>query len=88
MSDSQKEIEPGEVNKLVYKKTTVKERKDIVLRLINTLEKWTEELKIDRLGKYGITSEDIEKIVKKASLKNNPVNLIKEDIETIVINRI
>jgi len=48
----------------------------------------TEELKIDRLGKYGITSEDIEKIVKKASLKNNPVNLIKEDIETIVINRI
>ena len=56
--------------------------------LINTLEKWTEELKIDRLGKYGITSEDIEKIVKKASLKNNPVNLIKEDIETIVINRI
>ena len=30
----------------------------------------------------------IEKIVKKASLKNNPVNLIKEDIETIVINRI
>ena len=56
--------------------------------LINTLEKWTEELKIDRLGKYGITSEDIEKIVKKASLKNNPVNLIKKDIETIVINRI
>ncbi|MBA7532352.1 Long-chain-alcohol dehydrogenase 1 [subsurface metagenome] len=58
------------------------------LILINTLEKWTEELKIDRLGKYGIISEDIEKIVKKASLKNNPVNLIKEDIETIVINRI
>ena len=56
--------------------------------LIDTLEKWTEELKIDRLGKYGITSEDIEKIVKKASLKNNPVNLIKDDIETIVINRI
>ncbi len=56
--------------------------------LISTLEKWTEELKIDRLGKYGITSEHIEKIVKKAGLKNNPVNLNDKDIETIILNRL
>lgn len=56
--------------------------------LIDTLDKWTKELKIDRLGKYGINSEDIENIVKKAGLKNNPVNLIQEDIETIVMNRL
>ena len=56
--------------------------------LIRTLEKWTEELEIDRLGKYGITSENIEKIVKKAGLKNNPVNLNNKDIETIILNRL
>jgi alcohol dehydrogenase len=56
--------------------------------LIRTLEKWTEELEIDRLGKYGITSGNIEKIVEKAGLKNNPVNLNDKDIETIILNRL
>ena len=56
--------------------------------LIETLEKWTDKLKINRLGKYGITNEDVEKIVEKTSLKNNPVNLSKEYIRNIVINRL
>jgi alcohol dehydrogenase len=56
--------------------------------LIETLEKWTDQLKIDRLGKYGITSEDIKIIVKSAGLKNNPVNLTDKDIETIILNRL
>lgn len=57
-------------------------------KLIKTLEIWTNELKIDRLGKYGIKNEDVEKIVEKAGLKNNPVSLSKENIKTIVINRL
>jgi alcohol dehydrogenase class IV len=56
--------------------------------LIEMLDKWTEELKIDKLGKYGLTSDDIEKIIKNASLKNNPVNLTKEDIKKIILNRL
>lgn len=56
--------------------------------LIETLEKWTDKLKINRLGKYGITKEDVEKIVEKTNLKNNPVNLSKEYIRNIVINRL
>ncbi len=56
--------------------------------LIETLEKWTDKLKINRLGKYGITNEDVEKIVEKTSLKNNPVNLSKDYIRNIVINRL
>jgi alcohol dehydrogenase class IV len=57
-------------------------------KLVETLDKWTNELKIDKLGKYGITAEDIESIIEKSGLKNNPVNLNKEDIKTIVLNRI
>ena len=57
-------------------------------KLIKTLEIWTNELKIDRLGKYGIKNEDVEKIVEKAGLKNNPVSLSKENIKTIVLNRL
>ena len=58
------------------------------MKLIETLEKWTFELRIDRLGKYGINEEDVDKIVEKAGLKNNPVNLNKEQIKTIVMNRL
>jgi len=56
--------------------------------LIDILDKWTKDLKIDRLGKYGIKTEDIEKLVKNAGLKNNPVNLVNKDIETIIGNRL
>jgi len=58
------------------------------LKLIEMLEIWTNELKIDRLGKYGIKNEDVEKIVEKAGLKNNPVSLSMENIKTIVLNRL
>ncbi len=56
--------------------------------LIETLDKWTEELKIERLGKYGLKSANIEKIVKNASLKNNPVNLTQDEIKIIILNRL
>ncbi|MHA1489164.1 MAG: iron-containing alcohol dehydrogenase [Promethearchaeota archaeon] len=57
-------------------------------KLIDLLEKWTEELNIDRLGKYGIKFGDVDKIVKNAGLKNNPVVLTEDDIKTILINRL
>jgi len=56
--------------------------------LIEILERWTSDLNIDLLGKYGIKEDDIEKIVNNAGLKNNPVSLTKEDIRKIVGNRI
>ena len=57
-------------------------------KLIETLKIWTKQLKIDPLGKYGIKNKDVEKIVEKAGLKNNPVSLSKENIKTIVTNRL
>jgi len=56
--------------------------------LVEMLDKWTEQLNLDTLGKYGITSKDVEKIVKKTGIKNNPVNLNPEDIKEIIVNRI
>ena len=56
--------------------------------LIENLEEWTEQLNIDSLGKYGISPKDINKIIKKTSLKNNPVHLNSENIKEIVMNRI
>jgi alcohol dehydrogenase class IV len=58
------------------------------MKLVETLEKWTIDLKINRLGKFGITEDDIDRIVEKAGLKNNPVNLSKENIKTIIMNRL
>jgi len=56
--------------------------------LVDILDRWTQNLKLERLGKYGIDIEDIERIVEKAGLKNNPVDLNKKDIKTILINRL
>lgn len=56
--------------------------------LIENLEKWTTYLRIERLGKYRIRIDDIEKIVSKTGLKNNPVSLNKEEIYDLVKNRI
>jgi len=57
-------------------------------KLVNILDRWTQELKIERLGKYGIKMEDIGIIIEKVGLKNNPVKLEKEDIKNILINRL
>lgn len=56
--------------------------------LINTLENWIDVLKLDNLSNYGITYDDIKKIVEKTGLKNNPVNLDKKDIREILENRL
>lgn len=56
--------------------------------LIEILEKWTEKLKIERLGNYGLTIGDIDKIIDKTGLKNNPAILSKDVIKSIIINRL
>ncbi len=80
----------AEIGALLSGKSSVEETRiyEYCFFLIEILEKWTEKLKIDRLGKYDIKIEDIEKIIKIANLKNNPVNLSEENIKTILVNRI
>jgi len=56
--------------------------------LVETLENWTKQLNIDLLGKYGITTTDIDNIIERTRLKNNPVHLMREDLNEILLNRI
>ncbi|MFX1467890.1 MAG: iron-containing alcohol dehydrogenase [Promethearchaeota archaeon] len=80
----------AEIGALLSGKEYVKENEinQYCMKLIEVLERWTIELRIDPLGKYGIVEEDIDKIVDNSQLKNNPVNLSKEIIKKIVINRL
>jgi alcohol dehydrogenase class IV len=80
----------AQIGALLEGKYTVEESKilNYCSTLVNTLENWIENLKIDRLGKYGIEEKDINKIVESAGLKNNPVELDKEQIKRIVRNRL
>jgi alcohol dehydrogenase class IV len=56
--------------------------------LTEALEKLAQELKLDKLGKFGIKAEDVDRIVAITGIKNNPVALDQNDIKTIVLNRI
>jgi len=56
--------------------------------LSDLLMEWTEILKIPLLGQFGVTKDDINKIVSVTAQKNNPVTLTKEDLKDILKNRI
>jgi alcohol dehydrogenase class IV len=55
---------------------------------IHVLYEWTEMMNINRLGKYGIMNQDIDKIIPLTDLKNNPVKLSSEDLKEILFTRI
>jgi len=56
--------------------------------LIETLEDWTAKLNISRLGEYGISADDLDKIIKKGGNKNNPVQLDNEQIKKLLKARL
>jgi alcohol dehydrogenase class IV len=60
-------------------------------RLIETLGNWTEEMRLPRLSRYGVTSSDIPRIVSNSrgsSMKTNPVVLTDEEIGKILSVRL
>ena len=56
--------------------------------LIDTLSGWTADLKIPRLGTYGVAETDIPALAHESGNKNNPVRLTQEDIIRIVLRRL
>ncbi len=56
--------------------------------LIQKLAEWIELLRIPRLGEYGITEADIDRIAAEAGNKNNPVALDTDDIGKILRARL
>lgn len=55
---------------------------------IEMLERLAGELDIPKLSDFGVTSNDIEKIVNKTANKFNPTQLTKEDLASILRSRI
>lgn len=56
--------------------------------LIEVLEDLIEATSLPKLSHYSITKKDIERIVAKTSIKNNPIKLNIDDLELILFNRI
>ena len=56
--------------------------------LTESLGQWVEELKIARLGDYGITHGDLDRIVDAANNRNNPVALTPSEIKTLLEARL
>ncbi len=56
--------------------------------LIDYINQLVINLKIPRLGKFGISINVIDKIVNHTSNKNNPVNLSKTELSEILIKRL
>jgi len=59
-----------------------------IQKLALEIDQWIEELKIPRLGEFGIKKEHIDKIIAKTGIKNNPVPLSKEELADILRERI
>ena len=58
------------------------------LELATLIDEWIDELGISGLGRYGITENDIDKIVNHSGQKNNPVHLSKDDMQFILKQRL
>jgi alcohol dehydrogenase class IV len=54
--------------------------------LVETLEQWISTLQIPRFSSYGMTEADFNRIITAAGMKNNPVNLTKDQMKTILTN--
>ena len=56
--------------------------------LIETLTRWTDELRIPRLGTYGIGPSDVETVAARAGNKNNPIALSRDEIAALMTERL
>ncbi|MDI6873862.1 iron-containing alcohol dehydrogenase [Candidatus Solincola sp.] len=56
--------------------------------LLETLEEWTEEMRLPRLGTFGLGEEDLRELAGEASLKDNPVRLEAEERFAVLAARL
>jgi len=55
--------------------------------LIDTLDNWTHELELPRLGEYGLRGSFLQEIAQRASNKNNPVKLNSTEMASLLSKR-
>jgi alcohol dehydrogenase len=67
---------------------TGKSDADYIELLVNTVEVWTAQLQVPRLGEYGLRSSDLDKILDGTKNRNNPIELNRDEIRTLVESRL
>ena len=55
--------------------------------LIEKISEWTKVLKLPPLSDYGMKKNDLDKIVNKTGIKNNPVQLDNNEMKEILLER-
>ena len=69
----------------------LKRRDDRLNILVQILNQWTNEMKLKRLGQFGVKEEDLDKIVANSrgnSMQTNPIKLEDAEIRSIVTDRL
>lgn len=59
--------------------------------LIELLDEWTKIMRLPRLGHFGVTEQDVERIVansRGSSMRTNPIVLTDDEIADVVIDRL
>lgn len=59
--------------------------------LVTTLRNWVEQLALPRLGEFGMTSDDLDRVCANArggSMKTNPLVVTDEELQTILTTRL
>ena len=59
--------------------------------LVATLRAWTEELRLPGLGEFGMTADDVARVVagsRGSSMKTNPIVLTDDEIAEVVTRRL
>ena len=76
------------VGRLMPGGSQIRNNSEAVDHLTKSLEQWVEQLKIARLGDYGITHGDLDRIVEAANNRNNPIALTPSEIKTLLEARL
>ena len=56
--------------------------------LVKVLDDWTKALALPKLREYGIQPSDLDKILAKTANRNNPIELSREEIRALVMERL
>ena len=72
----------------VFKSAAPKKNVEASRHLIEILGQWTDQLKMPRLGSYGLIFKDIEGIVGSIGQNNNPVQLSTTKLSQILQSRL
>ena len=76
------------VGRLMPGGSKLTEHNEAVNHFTESLLDWVEELRIPRLGDYGITAADLDRIVEAASNRNNPIALTPSEIKILLQSRL